>query len=479
MTKDEIKSGLAALGLKSGDIVLLHSSLSSIGHVEGGADAVIDAFLEVLGPGGTLVVPVFGALGVITERVRSRPEAVKSIHPKAAVAAIGGDAEGICRDHWKAETAHAENTPYTRIAEKGGYVCLLGVDQDRNTTLHTVEELLRLPYLKTTAEITFDTPEGPQTKSWKFFPGPHRDFIGLDRILRESGKMRTGTIGNAVVRLIRAKDLIDVCLQVGRRHPAFVLCDNPNCADCVAQRAAIRRDRFGRETFRLAAASGLAGRYVPEIVDNLHAAGVAGVELDILHGKPIQMLSRDELERAVQELAAADCPVAALRLRAAGDFVARMLDIAESSGVGRVVVPMVSDVVEYATLAAERGITLAFSNLGVSSDAALSVLRDLRERGLPANFAFSPANFASAGEKPFLQSFRRKFARFIDQLDIEDATFDGRSMRLAKGNAEIKELISILRCRSFAGLFVLTTRNRETADLRRTVEDFEHLFDLL
>ena len=142
-TQSDIEAGLRGLGLKTGDIVLVHSSLASLGKVEGGAEAVVAAFLAVLGAEGTLVVPTFRSLGVITDAVRDRPGAVRSIHPRASVAAIGRHATEICRDHWKAELAHAEGTPYVRISELGGYVCLLGVDQDRNTTLHTVEELLR------------------------------------------------------------------------------------------------------------------------------------------------------------------------------------------------------------------------------------------------------------------------------------------------------------------------------------------------
>jgi aminoglycoside 3-N-acetyltransferase len=45
MNKQDITSGLRKLGLTAGDKVLLHSSLSSLGEVEGGPDAVIDAFL--------------------------------------------------------------------------------------------------------------------------------------------------------------------------------------------------------------------------------------------------------------------------------------------------------------------------------------------------------------------------------------------------------------------------------------------------
>ena len=59
-TQTDLVSGLGSLGLTSGDVVFVHSSLSSFGHVEGGAETVVQAFLEVLGPEGTLAGPSFG-----------------------------------------------------------------------------------------------------------------------------------------------------------------------------------------------------------------------------------------------------------------------------------------------------------------------------------------------------------------------------------------------------------------------------------
>ena len=145
ITQQDIESGLRSLGLKKGDAVLLHSSLTSLGRVEGGADSVVDAFLAVLGESGTLVVPTFGALGAIPEAVKARPGVTRSVHPLASVAALGAQAAALCRDHWKAELAHGPDTPYMRLTAMGGYVCLLGVDHDRSTMLHVPEELLRLP----------------------------------------------------------------------------------------------------------------------------------------------------------------------------------------------------------------------------------------------------------------------------------------------------------------------------------------------
>ena len=479
MTRNEIEAGLKALGLKGGDHLLLHSSLSSLGHVEGGADAVIDAFLAVLGESGTLVVPTFGHLGIITDLLRERPNAVSSIHPKASVAAIGNRAEEICRDHWKAEMAHTEDTPYTRLANLGGYVCLLGVDQDRSTTLHTVESLLRLPYLKPTAEATFDTPEGKVTRSWPFFPGPHRDFIGLDRLLRESGVMTVGRIGPSVVRLLKTREMIDLLLDVGRKNPAFALCDNPNCADCVRQRADLRRARFAQEDFQIAVSGSLAGRYVPEIVENCRAAGIETVELDCIQGSPVQVLKPDRLAAAVSELREQNCPVTALRASAVPDDLDAFLLAAAAVKIERVVLPLSHDAPEQAVAAGGCGLTVSFYNTCLGSRKVCELLEGVRKQNPEAGFTFSAANFARTGEPPFSHSLKNRLKRFTDQLDVEDATSNGAPVPLAHGNAEIKEMISILRCSGFNGHLVLAAGNRPVGPLSDATARFIELLDMM
>jgi aminoglycoside 3-N-acetyltransferase len=479
LTREQIESVLNGLGLGEGDIVLLHSSLASLGQVDGGTETVIQAFLNLIGRKGTLVVPTFGALGAITETLKKRPDAVHSLHPKASVAAVGAAAETICQDHWKAETAHGLDTPYQRIADLGGYVCLLGVDQDRNTTLHTVEERLRLPYLSTTAEVTFKTPQGPVTRSWSLFPGPHRDFCQLDRPLRDAGIVRIAQLGSAVVRLMKSADLIEFCLSLGRRRPDFVLCDNPACADCVAQRAALRRARYATASFRVAAAASLAGRYAEEMADACQATGITRLELDQLRGLPLSLLPSAALAQAVASLRARHIEVSALRLSGVGDAFTRLLDAAADLEVRRLVMPLSDRAAHDTDQAQARGVHLSFVNRALMHGVVSDLLLALRARHPQASFTFSPADFALVGEKPFLTSYRNRLRRFIDQVDLEDGLFDGTPTELTRGNGEIKEIVSILSACSFSGWLVLGPRNRAAGGLPAAVAAFDRLLDTL
>ncbi len=477
MNKAGIKQGLRALGLKKGDIVLLHSSLASIGKVEGGAVAVIEAFLETLGKTGTLIVPVFGNFGILTDTVRNRSDAVISDCPKGTVAAVGADARKICIDHWKADTVHGEGSPYLKIAALGGYVCLLGVDQDRNTTMHSVEAMLRLPYLNSTSSAV-QTPEGTVQKTWQYYPGPHRDFIGLDKLLRASGKMQTGKIGSAVTRLIKSQDLIEILTEAGRHDPAFCLCGNPECADCVAQRAAIFRDVINKEDFKLAASSALSGKYIPEIIDNLHRSGIGYVELDFIQGRPACLMSAEKLQLAVRELAGSNIAVSGLRLPGIPADIEKTLQLAKECGIDRLVLPLGADAANLAEQAAAKNIALSFCNRGITGDYAAMLLKNLKELKIRAGFTFSPAEFAGCGEMPFLNTYRSgKFRKYMDQLDIEDGTFAGMLTVLAGGNAEIKELVSILRCAGFSGFMTLAAGNRSRGNVVIIAAAFRKLLD--
>lgn len=477
MNKEEIKKSLETLGLKEGDIVLLHSSLASIGFVEGGAETVVEAFLETLGEKGTLATPVFGNLGIITKIVEKHPRSIKSDCPFGTISAIGADAEYICENHWKAESCHAEGSPYLKIAEKDGFVCLMGVDQDRSTTLHSVEALLKLPYLRKTEEKTIETSEGKITKAWKHYPGPHRDFIGLDKMLRESGKMKTGKIGKSMTRLIKSKDLIEICCEEGKRNPAFVLCDNPNCADCVEQKAKIMQDKFNRESFTLAASSSLAGYYAPEIIDNMKASGICSLEIDCLEGKPANAMPENKLRKAIEEFKENEIKITGFRVSAIPGCLEKILEMAKKNSIKKIIMPLSSDAEKHIEEAGKEGVQAVFFNDRIDSDKTSSILLSLKEKGLNPEFSFNAANFAAAGEKPFLQSYKKKLRKFIAQLDVEDSLFDGTPKELAKGNAEIKEMISILRCSSFDGALVLGSKNRFSGNLHTSSKSLEELLE--
>lgn len=168
LTRDELARGFLAAGIRPGGVLLVHSSLSSFGSVDGGASTVIDALLDALGPEGTLCVPTLSYLfvdadrptfdvrstptnlGAIPETFRTRAGVTRSLHPTHSVAACGPAAGEVTGSHWRDTTPVGPHSPFTRVRDLRGQVAFLGCGARSNTSIHGVEEALPAgppPYL--------------------------------------------------------------------------------------------------------------------------------------------------------------------------------------------------------------------------------------------------------------------------------------------------------------------------------------------
>jgi len=225
ITRDEITDGLRRLGLGSGDLVHVHSSLRSLGHVVGGAEAVVDALLEAVAPGGTVMVPTFnhGAAevfdvrttpstnGAITEALRCRPTAVRSVHPTHPCAAIGPPARELVEGHLQLCTFDADS-PLGRCGRLGGWVLLLGVGMQVNTSAHIGETMANVHCLGfRQLERRVRLPSGEVITAWSdiWRDGPCRiEWEPLERLMRERELITDGRVGLAECHLMRCRDVI-------------------------------------------------------------------------------------------------------------------------------------------------------------------------------------------------------------------------------------------------------------------------------
>jgi len=230
VTKDDIIAGLREIGLQPGDLVQVHSSLSALGHVEGGAETVVDALLEAIGPDGTLMVPTFNhgreavfdpatspsVSGKITEAVRARPGARRSVHPTHAYCAIGPLAEWLTAEHLELETFDI-NCPLGKLVQRGGWILLLGVGMNRNTIAHVAEGSVRAPclgYREHPRKVLLD---GKVIDAWsvRWREGPCKiEWEPIEGAMRARGMIHDGMIGEAPVMLMRARDAFEVTREL-------------------------------------------------------------------------------------------------------------------------------------------------------------------------------------------------------------------------------------------------------------------------
>jgi len=241
---DEIKADLNKLGLHKGCAVLVHSSLSSIGYVVGGADAVIDALLEVVGEKGTVAVPTFpfrglmadyvqnrpifdvektpSKMGMITERFRQRPDSVRSSHPTHSVAAIGPHASFLTQGHENSLCPFDEASPFSKLIKIGGYVLLLGVDYESMTVLRTFECMVPdFPYQvysEEPVELHVVDAKGQEkivmTKAQNPEISKIRSNTIVGRYLDRSGISTIGFVGMAKARLVFVGDLLHIMSEL-------------------------------------------------------------------------------------------------------------------------------------------------------------------------------------------------------------------------------------------------------------------------
>ncbi|HEX2909174.1 MAG TPA: AAC(3) family N-acetyltransferase [Chloroflexia bacterium] len=251
VTKEILVSNFDDLGLKQGHKVLVHSSLSSFGQVERGAETVIDSLLETVGPTGTVLVPTLTGnsslspanppvfdpdktscrTGLIPETFRHRPEAIRSLHPTHSVAAIGKDASSLTRDHFYSISPCDELSPYGKLAQMtDSYILLIGVDHQRSTMFHHVEEVAGVDYhvQRGFARATLLL-EGKEVYRHILLHqyGTPRDFNVMEPVFEERGLQKRKIIGQAMVRLVKVDGMVETTLRSLRANPR-ILCKPEN-----------------------------------------------------------------------------------------------------------------------------------------------------------------------------------------------------------------------------------------------------------
>ena len=200
-TVQQLKHDLAALGIRPGDSILMHSSFKSLGGIEGGAKGFFGAFLELLGENGTLMLPALSYESVTREQphfdVRNTPSCigylpeyfrtqvsgvVRSLHPTHSCCACGRHAEFLCHAHRLDRTPVGPHSPFARLPVVHGKILILGSHPDHNTTLHGVEETAEPEYLfdrETPIVYTLTDSEGRAFQATHLRHGfhfPERDY---------------------------------------------------------------------------------------------------------------------------------------------------------------------------------------------------------------------------------------------------------------------------------------------------------------
>lgn len=212
VTSGQITADLQKMGIQPGDILFIHSSLKSLGYVDGGPTAVIQGLLDAVGPEGTLLLPTYYMPGgsilgtcqmegyVFDPRIHGTnmgalPDAFlkfsgvhRSIHPTHSVSAIGKHAQYLTEAHHLAPSVFGKGSPWQRFHELNGKVLGIGISMGPVTFYHLLEDTLGEQFpVKVWMDETFQIPcKGWNGEDYLVPVRPYRAEITPNRIDHKS-----------------------------------------------------------------------------------------------------------------------------------------------------------------------------------------------------------------------------------------------------------------------------------------------------
>ncbi|MGQ0659540.1 aminoglycoside N(3)-acetyltransferase [Sphingosinicella sp.] len=256
MTREDLRAGLASLGVAAGDLVMVHASLRKLGlgraaFGPGGAEALLDALDEAIGPDGTLMMvlgtdypmdwvydhplearaallegspafdyrnaPVLEEVGWLAEAFRRRPGTIVSDNPSGRFGARRRRAKRLMADQpW--HDYYGPGSPLEKLCQWGGKILRLGANPDTVTALHYAEYLADLPDKKTVRwDYVVAGADGVARHVWidclddaegivhcegeDYFASILKAYLAL-------GRHREGLVGSARAELIDAADIV-------------------------------------------------------------------------------------------------------------------------------------------------------------------------------------------------------------------------------------------------------------------------------
>lgn len=260
VTSTDIRKAIRDLGLSSTPICV-HSSLRSFGHVEGGADTVLDSLLA---EGCTVMTPTFSygfgimpppdmrptrngwqydsgwvglgegigrtytpacneiheSMGAIPHALLQRPERLRGQHPMCSFAALGPLSAELITPQ---QPLHVF-APFEALIRRGGSVILMGVGLTRLTLLHHTEQLAGRNSFRRWANGADGQPAMLE------IGGCSDGFYKLEASLEPV--MRRIRVGQSDWRVLPAKETVQLASEAIKAHPEITHCDDPTCERC-------------------------------------------------------------------------------------------------------------------------------------------------------------------------------------------------------------------------------------------------------
>lgn len=243
----DLVNAFRSIGLKQGDVVFSHSNIGYFGLPEGersvinAFETILNAFFDVIGTEGTLIVPTFtysfsqgqdfdpnhtpSNCGIFTEMLRKLPNAYRSEEPNISVAAIGKKAQQMTEK--LPENAYGVNSFFDRFYQEGGIICNLNLNAG-STFIHYVERCLQVPYRFDKRFSGIFTKNGQIEKRnsiiWVRYlvEGTEAKFEQFEELARSYNFYKTAPVGRGFVGAITAEDTFNLIKKTLPLRPWFL-----------------------------------------------------------------------------------------------------------------------------------------------------------------------------------------------------------------------------------------------------------------
>ena len=242
-TISELVGQLKELGVAETDTITVHTSLKSVGEIDGAgmrpAEALITALRKAV-PEGLLLIPshtfrnireypvydvrntlpcIGGVPSCAVELAnaaydRGDRTCIRSLHPDHSLVAFGKDAEEFVAGDALARSPMDPCGCYRKLAARGAKILLIGVDFSKNTFIHAVDEELHPDEVSAPYPVeVIDYLGNHVQREARSCRGPSRFYVGYEPYLAECGALTVGKLGDAKVLLCRADELRQVVIR--------------------------------------------------------------------------------------------------------------------------------------------------------------------------------------------------------------------------------------------------------------------------
>ena len=267
VSKDDIVKSLREAGVKPGDFLLVHSSLSSFGYINGGVETVFAALKEAVGESGTFLVPllrnVFANLdgpgssinfrhfdkydadsvwtGLLPRYILENNLAdAYSNHITHAWAGCGAKAAEACAAHGMAESPCSKNSPLAYALNNGGKIVHLGSRTGATTFLHYFEDEFELPGLADSLCVVKGVDNIPYTVSVpknlpgcrEFYKSVDADGKFFDAACAQGLEVRKSPLSLGRIICMDMQPLYNIGCTLVKNDPYIFLHDQGTCQSC-------------------------------------------------------------------------------------------------------------------------------------------------------------------------------------------------------------------------------------------------------